>query len=97
MSLIGQSAFLNDMYDCTGALQVPTPKLKDTTYPGSYGSDDVEVSCPTQPFPALATDGGNSVHHLSLCITADFYFLFTAGVAPVIVEEVEGPEGDDTT
>ena len=56
MSMIGQGAFADQMYDCSKALQVPTPPLKDTTYPGSYGQDDVEISCPTSPFPALATD-----------------------------------------
>jgi len=58
MSMIGQSAFADQMYDCSKALQIPTPPLKDTTFPGSYGLDDVEISCPTSPFPALATDPG---------------------------------------
>lgn len=91
MSMIGQSAFADQMYDCSKALQVPTPPLKDTTFPGSYGLDDVEISCPTSPFPALATDR-------QCFLMFPFSNVLTsvplAGVAPIIAEP---PEGTDTT
>lgn len=94
-SYIEQSAFLDYTYECTDGLQASTLKLTGTTYPGSDGSNDVEIICATQPFHVLATDGEN----LALILSRERLPFFSpiGGVVPVIVEEVEGPEGDDTT